>query len=170
MRYIVILFYAVATVGVMVISLPLLLLILLGGAMGSGMYFFSALSIMAGYIFLIFIGRKGFHKLFIKEINKKLKYLKQNSGFVPILNVLTPDKIAFLGFDSILQTGVYISYLQDKIFHFSFDDILGCNWTENKHTVKFEISLKKEKLKIEINRSNFYDFKTRMFAITGMNG
>ena len=66
---------------------------------------------------------------------------------MPILNVLTPDKIAFLGFDSILQTGVYISYLQDKIFHFSFDDILGCNWTENKHTVKFEISLKKEKLK-----------------------
>ena len=168
MRYIVLLFYIAAKVAVIVLSLPIILVILIGGC-SSGMHLLVAISIMIGYIFLIFIGMKGFQKLFIKEINKKLKYLKQNSGFIPILNVLTPDKMAFLGFDSILKNGVYFNYFQDKIFDFSFDDILGCNWTEDKHTVKLEISLKKEKLNIKINRSDFYDFKTRMFAIIGMN-
>jgi hypothetical protein len=62
-----------------------------------------------------------------------------------------------------------LNYVQDEIAHFKFNEILGCNWTEDKTSVAFEISLKEGKVNIGIPRANFYDFKTRMFAITGMN-
>jgi len=170
MRWLIVLIYIAVTTGAIVSALPVFLLVILIGSMGGGLYMAGAILVMAAYIASVVYGRKGFKIIFLREINNKLANLKESTNFIPVLSVTTSDKMAFLGLDTFSNTGVFLNYPQDQVQLFKFSDILGCNWKDDDKTALFEITLKEGKVKIGIPSDQFGDFKTRMFAITGMNG
>lgn len=169
MRWLIVALYIAVTTGAVVLAIPIFLIAVLVGAMGGGLYMAGALLFLVLYVVGIVYGRRFFQRIFLQGINQRLADLKTSTNFIPVLSAMTSDKMAFLGFDAFSSTGVFLNYPQSQIQLFKFSDILGCNWKGDDKTDLLEITLKEGKVKIGIPSDQFGDFKTRMFAILGMN-
>ncbi len=169
MRWLNVALYIAVTTGAVVLTIPIVIIAILIGAMGGGLYIAGALTILVLYFAGVFVGRRFFQGIFLRGINQKLADLKTSINFVPVLSATTSDKMAFLGFDTFSSTGVFLNYPQDVVQKFKFSDVLGCNWKGDNRTDFLEIILRDGKVKIGIPSDQFGEFKTRMFAALGMN-
>ncbi|ANY18521.1 hypothetical protein [Bordetella pseudohinzii] len=169
MRWLIVSLYIAVTTGAIVLAIPVVLIALLVGALGGGLYMAAALVVILFYLLAVVCGRRLFERIFLRGINKKLAHLKAVNNFVPVLATMTADRMAFLGFDTSSDTGVFLSYPQREAQVFKLTDILGCNWQSDAKTGLLELTLKEGRVKIGIPREEFGDFKTRMFAVLGMN-
>lgn len=168
MRWLIFALYVAVTTGAVVLAIPIFLIAVLFGSAGGGFYLAGAFLLVIAYVAAIVYGRRTFQGIFLRGINQKLADLKSSINFIPVLSVMTSDKLAFLGFDSFSNTAAFINYLENEKKIFMFSDILGCNWKDDDRTALLEITLKEGTVKIGVPSGQFHDFKTRMFAMTGM--
>lgn len=169
MRWLVVTLYLAVTTGALVLALPVFIVCILIGALGGGLYMAAALVFLLLYVLCVVHGRRFFQQVFLRGINRELADLKATVNFVPVLSTLTSDKMAFLGFDTFSNTGVFLNYPQREVRQFKFDEVLGCSWKGDDRTELLEITLREGKVRIGIPSDQFGDFKTRMFSILGYN-
>ncbi|MFY2610819.1 hypothetical protein ACOTJQ_29015 [Achromobacter xylosoxidans] len=151
------------------LGLLLLILVFIAGISAGTAYAWAGALLLIGYVWVVSLLMRRIHTAFRDDLNSSLNDLKARQGFDADVLVWAKGCRSFLGFDKSTQLGVMLNYAPKLQRVFRFDEIIGCNWTEVDQRVDLQISLKDGTVDIPIPRSAFYDFKTRMFAITGLN-